>query len=199
MKTFSSNIQSVIGLDNLSVFYLVQLDYKTGTIYHTNSPMDIDVAGYATFSSDNELLGIDAPKMSSVVDREAYKITYSDNSSSLRTKFELGIVGTPVTVFIGFYNTSAAAIGGVQPGQPFTAYTDLVIAYKGFIDSHGYTTDVEGAITAVLECSSPMASLDLTKPLYTSRDAMRQINISDSSFDDVYTGSKAINLLWGKK
>ena len=199
MKTFSSNIQSVIGLDNLSIFYLVQLDYKTGTIYHTNSPMDIDVAGYATFSSDNELLGIDAPKMSSVVDREAYKITYSDNSSSLRTKFELGIVGTSVTVFIGFYNTSAAAIGGVQPGLPFTAYTDLVIAYKGFIDSHGYTTDVEGAITAVLECSSPMASLDLTKPLYTSRDAMRQINTSDSSFDDVYTGSKAINLLWGKK
>ena len=199
MKTFSSNIQSVIGLDNLSIFYLVQLDYKTGTIYHTNSPMDIDVAGYATFSSDNELLGIDAPKMSSVVDREAYKITYSDNSSSLRTKFELGIVGTSVTVFIGFYNTSAATVSSVAPGQPFTNYPDLIIAYKGFVDSHGYTTDTEGAITAVLECSSPMASLDLTKPLYTSRDAMRQINTSDSSFDDVYTGSKAINLLWGKK
>lgn len=199
MKTFSSNIQSVIGLDNLSVFYLVQLDYKTGSVYHASTPMDIDVAGYATFSSDNELLSIDAPKMSSVVDREAYKITYSDNASVLRTKFETGIVGTPVTVFIGFYNNSATTISGVLPGQPFTSYADLIVAYKGFIDSHGYTTDVEGAITAVLECSSPMASLDLTKPLYTSRDAMRQINTADSSFDDVYTGSKAINLLWGKK
>jgi hypothetical protein len=199
MKTYSANVANVIDSDSLSPYFLVKLDFKSGSVYHTNTPMDVTVAGFGTFDSDNALLGIDSPRLSSVVDREAYKITYSDNDFVFRTRFEEGIIGTPVTVYIGFYNTSNSVIDGVLPGSPFTNLDDLVIAYKGFIDSHGYAADTEGQVTAVLECTSPMSSLDLTKPFYTSRDSMRQINVSDTSFDDVYSGSKAINLLWGKK
>jgi len=199
MKTYSANVLNVIESDSLSPYFLVKLDFKDGSVYHTNTPMNVTVAGFGTFDADNSLLGIDAPRLSSVVDREAYKITYSDNDFVFRTRFETGIIGTPVTVYVGFYNTSDTVIDGILPGSPFTNIDDLVIAYKGFIDSHGYAADTEGQVTAVLECTSPMSSLDLTKPFYTSRDSMRQINVSDTSFDDVYSGSKAINLLWGKK
>jgi hypothetical protein len=199
MKTYSPNIKQLLELDNLSPYFLVTLELSTGTIYHTNTPMDVNIIGLGSFSSDNSLLAIEAPRLSSVVDRETYKITYSDNNFAFKALFESGIVGTPVTVYIGFYNSSEVVINNVLPGNPLNNIEDLVIAYKGFIDSHGHTTDVESEVTAVIECSSPMASLDLTKPFYTSRDSMRQINPTDTSFDDVYSGSKAINLLWGKK
>lgn len=198
-KTYSNNIKQVLQNDNMSPFFLVALEFRTGTVYHTNTPMDISVNGLGVFSADNSLLGIDPPRLSAVVDRETYKITYSDNLFIFRSLFESGIIGTPITVYIGFYNTSDATIGTILPSMPFTDISDLIIAYKGFVDTHGHTTDVDGEVTAVLECSSPMASLDLTKPFYTSRDSMRQLEPTDSSFDDVYTGSKAINLLWGKK
>jgi hypothetical protein len=50
----------------------------------------------------------------------------------------------------------------------------------------------------VIECSSPMADLDLKRTLITSKDAMRGLSPTDSSFDQVYEGSKGIDLLWGK-
>jgi len=199
MKKYSNNVSQVIGLPNLSFFYLVQIEFSDGTVRHTSTPHNIDVNGLGLFIADNNLKNIEAPKLSSVVDRETYKITYSDNSQELRTKFDEGIVGTPVTVYIGLYNNSTAPIGGVGVGQPFTSLADLIIAYKGVIDTHGYSVDVDSEITALLECSSPMASLELTKPFYTSRDSMRQVNATDTSFDDVYSGSKEITLLWGKK
>lgn len=199
MKQYSANVTNILSGGNISPYFLVSIEFSTGTIYHTNTPMDIIVPEIGTFSSANNLIGIDAPRMSSTVDRESYKITYSDNNFSLRALFEAGIIGTPVTVYIGFYNSTATVIGGVQPGQPFPALNDLIIAYKGFVDTHGHGTDTEGGVTAVIECSSPMASLDLTKPFYTSRDSMHQLNATDTSFDDVYSGSQAINLLWGKR
>jgi hypothetical protein len=199
MKTYSERIQQVLETDSLSPFFLVKLDFRFGSVYHTNTPMDVIINGLGTFISENSLLGIDAPRLSSVVDRESYKITYSDNSFSFRAIFEEGITGTPVTVYIGFYNSSPEIIDGILPGQPFTSIDDLIIAYKGFIDTHGHSTDTEGEVTAVLECTSPMSSLELTKPFYTSRDSMRQISEFDTSFDDVYVGSAKINLLWGKK
>lgn len=198
-KIYSNNIKQIIDTDNLSSFYLVQIDYKTGTVFHTSTPMDINVVGIGLFSSDNNLKGIEAPRLSAVVDRETYKITYSDNHQELRAKFDQGIVGTPVTVWVGLYNTSDVVINGILPGQPFSAKSDLIVAYKGVIDTHGYATDVDTEITALIECSSPMASLDLNKPFYTSKDSMKQINPNDTSFDDVYSGSKAVNLVWGKK
>ena len=200
MKIYSTNILSVIHLDNLSIFYLIHMDFASGAIFHTNAPIDIDVVGLGYFDANNSLQSIDAPRLSAVVDREAYKIQYSDNTYEFRAIFEQGIVGSPVDVYIGFYNTNEFQVNGVEPGQPFSNYEDLILAYSGFVDSHGHSTNVEeGEVSAILECSSPFASLDLVKPFYSSRDGMRQVNPLDSSFDDVYQGSKEINLVWGKK
>jgi len=199
MKIYSANIQQILDSDKLSPYFLVMIELASGTIYHTSTPMDITISGLGVFSADNALMSIDSPRLSTVVDREVYKLTYSDNNFAFRALFETGIIGTPVTVYVGFYNTLDIELGGALPGQPLENIEDLVIAYKGFVDSHGHATDVEDQVTAVIECSSPMASLDLVKPFYTSRDSLRQLNSQDSSFDDVYNGSKAINLLWGKK
>jgi hypothetical protein len=185
--------------DNVSIFYLVIIALKQSPIYHTNAPFNIVIPALGSFQADNGLVGIDSPRLSSVVDRESYKITYSDSNFEFRDLFESGIIGTEVSVYIGFYNTTTANVNGTDIGKPFTDMSDLILAYQGFIDSHGHTTDVDGEVLAVLECSSPLASLDLVKPFYTSRDAMRQVNANDASFDEVYQGSKEINLLWGKK
>jgi len=198
-KKLSSNVQQVIDTDNLSPFFLVKIDLNDGSIFHTNTPMDINVSGLGLFTADNTLMSIDAPRLSSIVDREVYKISYADNNFAFRNLFEIGMVGIDVTVFIGFYNTTDVTLGGVPPGQPLNAYEDLVIAYKGFVDSHGHTSIPDEDVSAVIECSSPMADLELTKIFLTSKDSMRQIAPQDSSFDFVYAGSKSVSLVWGKK
>jgi hypothetical protein len=99
---------------------------------------------------------------------------------------------------VGFFNTTKEAIGTVAPGHPLLAEEDIVLAYKGIVDSHGYVISEDEDVVVVIECSSPMADLDLKRTLITSKDAMRGLSPTDSSFDQVYEGSKGIDLLWGK-
>jgi len=43
-----------------------------------------------------------------------------------------------------------------------------------------------------------MSGLGIVKAFYTSKDSMKQIDATDTSFDQVYQGSRVIDLLWGK-
>jgi hypothetical protein len=124
---------------------------------------------------------------------------YVDPTFELRAYFETGLVGRKVNVYYGFFNTLDVELGGALPGQPLTALEDIALVYRGLIDSHGYTISADDEIEVVIECSSPVANLDAKKVMISSKDYLRQIGMpNDTSFDQVYAGSKAIDLLWGK-
>lgn len=202
MRKLSSAVNTMLSLYNTKSFFLVELSGLSR--YHTTLPFNITMSNGITYTSDGGLVGVDPPRLSSVVDREAYKISFADFSYDFRTAFNQGIVGDPLTVRIGFFNTSDSAVAGftgtlVQPGQVFTNINDTIIVYEGVIDNHSYDIDVPGSSsTCLIEGSSPMAHLDLVKSFFTSRDQMRQVNTSDSSLDEVYKGSGEISLRWGK-
>lgn len=198
MRQFSNAVKALLATDNLTIFYLVSVVGEIQTIRHTTLPYDVSIPELGLFSSDNDLLATEPPRHSSVVDREAYKITYADPSFEWRAIFEQGLTGALATVYMGFINTTDANIGDADPGYPLLKIEDLVVAYSGFVDTQGHTTTGDGEVTAVIECSSPMADLDLNRSTLTSRDAMHQKHATDTSFDDVYTGSKVVDLLWGK-
>jgi hypothetical protein len=197
MRNFSTNVLQLLGSDNISGYFLVEIKNDKVLLRHTNLPHDIVIPSIGTFSANNGLVAIEPPKLSSVVDREAYKITYTDPEFTMRPIFEQGVLGADITVYVGFINTTEGDLGGALPSQPMTAAEDLVIAYKGVLDSHGYNiTDEE--ITVAIEGSSPMADLSLVRTLVTSKDFSKQIDPDDTAFEQVYTGSRVVNLLWGR-
>lgn len=197
MRTFSSNINQILLQDSITPFVMVSITATMLTRRDTSLPFDVTFDG-TTYTSDNGLVSVEPPRLSTVVDRAVYKITYADEDFSMKAAFTNGIVGAPVTVYIGFINTTSYILNGVNPGHPLLSTDDVLIGYRGVIDSYGYSSGTESGILAAFECSSPMSDLGLLRAFYTSQDSLRQFSPTDTAFNQVYAGSKAISLLWGK-
>lgn len=200
MRKFSNVVKQMLALDNIALFKLVLIKRGSEILFSdTDADSTIEVPGVGTFTSGSGLQIIEAPRQSSAVDRETYKIGYVDPEFEKQELLYSSLVGCSVTTYIGFYNTTSNVIESVPPGSPFLNASDLVIAYRGVVDTTGYTVDPnEGTVVAVIECSSPVARLDLVKAFYTSKENIQQINPSDSSFNQIYVGSASVSLLWGK-
>jgi hypothetical protein len=200
MRSISANATTLLALDNVSFAYLVHVIAPTETLLDTTAAIPITVSGLGvTFQTGNGLSMVEAPKLSQAVDRETYKILYVDPSFSKRQLFEDGVVGSEVNIYVCFLNTTNGTLGGAAPGQYLTDVADLIIAYSGVIDTTGYAVEPEeGTAVATLECSSPMAALNLTKLFMTTKDALRKINPDDSAFDQVGLTSSKTAYLWGK-
>jgi hypothetical protein len=205
MRSLSSNVQTIIAQDNISYFFLVTIGpFKnasdvTTTLRHTTIIGGITVSG-DVYSDDNGLLHIDPPRMSSVVDKETYKISYADPSFYWRPIFEHGFSCVSVEIRVGFYNTMSYPMGTVSPGFPLNTYADTVIVYSGISDTPAYSIDLAGGEAIMtLECSSPMGALAVSRALYTTDDNLRQRFPNDNSFDQIFIGSKGVDVLWGKK
>ena len=198
MRSFSQNLLTLLSREELAAVYMVKLVVNGVVMMHTNMPYDITVQGVGTFQSENKLMIIEAPRLSKAVDREAYKIVYADPDFEFKELFDVGAVGSPLTVFVTFINTTDFELGGAQPGEPLLEKSDVVTAYSGIVDSHGYNVSEDGEVTVTLEASSPMADLDLKRSLYTTKESVKVFNQSDTAFDQVFEGSKSIDLIWGK-
>ena len=199
MRTMSSVVKTILDQDEIAFFYLVEVGSGSRLIRHTTLQRDVVVGGI-TYVSNSGLMTVDPPKLSAVVDREAYKITYADPTFQYRPFLEEGFMGVPMIVRIGFFNTTGAPLGGANPGEPITDIAHTLIIYEGTVDNQGYIVDMEGnEATLALEGSSPMTALGLVRTIVTSKDNLRQRNASDTAYDQIYTGSKQIELLWGKR
>jgi hypothetical protein len=199
MRTFSNNVNTLLATDNVSIFYLVKIVTPTQTIRGTTAGTDIVIPTEGTFVSNDGLLIVDAPRLSASVDRASYKITYIDPEFEKRALFETGIIGAPVSVWVGFFNTTNSVLGGANPGAPLLSFSDMIVAYSGTVDTPGYAIDPEnGTVFASLECSSPMASLGMNRSFYTTKEEMAQRNLSDTCFDQVSVNAQKVTYLWGK-
>lgn len=197
MRNFSNVVIDAISNELISLFYLVKIEFNAGTIFHTSLPYSVTI-DLETYSPGSGLASISPPRMSNVVDREAYKITYLDPTLSFISHFVGGAIGTKVTVKVGFFNNTESDIGVYPPGSPILDPQHITIAYKGIIDSPGYSIDPNGDAVLVIECSSPMANLDLLKSIFTTKEAINKVAPSDTCYDQVHIGSTVVNLLWGK-
>jgi hypothetical protein len=199
MRNLSANQKIILALDNISGCYLVKIETPSQTIWETNHPYDIVVPSIGTFKSNAGLLAIESPRLSSSIDRETYKLAYIDPTFEKRALFEQILTGSKLYVYVCFFNTTGNYLGTFAPGAPLTDQQDLLVAYQGLIDGQGYALNPEeGSVVASIEGASPMANLGLTRAFLTTKEAMRQVNTNDTSFDQVYTGSKKMTYMWGK-
>jgi len=200
MRNFSANVKAQLNQDAISVFFLVQWRISgDGYLYlrHTTFPIDIYIEGLGNFLALNGLNSVDAPKLSDTIDREVYKISYVDENLEMLNWVVNAGIGTQCTVYIGFINTLDYAMGGAEPGMPMRNKEDLIMSYQGMVDTYGYTINADGEFISTFDCSSPMAALDVVRPIFTSPDAIKVINANDTCFDEVYKSSAPVTLHWG--
>lgn len=200
MRARSASLEAILQSDNIQSFFLVKITTPLTTLLDTTYFRPLTVAGVGTFSPYGGLLTVEAPRLSEVVDREVYRLSYADPEFSKIAMLEGVLTGSKVTVYTGFVNTTDTTLSGVEPGQPLLDLQDMLIAYEGVIDTQGYTLDPqEGTVVVVLECASPVAALGLSRAYTTSKEAQKQRNPADTAYDYVYIDAAKMTLKWGKE
>jgi hypothetical protein len=195
MRQLSSNIVNLIANETVNAFYMVLIrHYNDGFInFNTTSHFaNVTLSNGITYLADGKLKSADPPQLTTTVDREQYKVLLSDPSFTEGGNIGQGLVGKIMEVRIGFLNPLT--------GTPFTNIADTFVSYKGRVNSASYLVDTdEGTVDLEVTGVSPLISLEMVKGFYTSRDFVRQQDVTDSSFDSVYEGSGGTVLKWGKK
>jgi hypothetical protein len=204
MKYVSPAVQVLLQSGDIMYYHLVKIgpfrDFNGNlqTWRHTQVPGGISIDG-EYFTDDNTLMHIDPPRQSAAVDRESFKIAYSDNGFDLRPYFEGNFSGIPVEIYIGFYNTSDQVLSGVAPGMPLNTRSDLMMVYAGNTDAPSYNIDTRSEVIVTIECTSPMGALQMIRTLNTNKESLQLRNPNDTAYDELYVGSKGLTLLWGKR
>lgn len=198
MRSFSTNVKTLLSNDSIAVFYLVKIQVGTNTLMHTTLPYDVEISGLGYFSADSGLTKVEAPRLTTIVDRVAYKIVYADPEMELKARFDTGMIGSPVKVMIGFFNNTDSILGAAPVGGPLLQPQDIVHLYSGIVDSHGYLISEENETLATFECSSPMADLGQKNLFLTTDENARKFNVNDGAFKSVHQTSTAVSLAWGK-
>lgn len=183
MKNTPSSITTALVSGLAEPFLILDMEFTSGTVRLTNLPYDIQVGGN-TYIADGGLTELDPPQLTSVLDREVYRIKLVDFNDEYKSHFDAGALGTPVTVRLGIQGNT----------------TDLDTVYKGRIDGVSIETNpAEGKKDAIIECASPFAALDRTNNRMTDKNYQRNRDASDSSMDSVYSAAKEVEIKWGKK
>lgn len=204
MRALSTNIKTLLALDNINFFYLVTIgpytkaDGSTTTTYDTTISDGITINGQ-TYSGNNFLVSVDPPRLSTVVDKGTYKVSYTDPQFLWRGILEKGFSGVPVKIQVGLFNTTEGALGGASPGEPLKQIADIITMYSGWVDTPAYGVDLNGEVVVSFECTSPMGPLGLIRSIMTSKDSLRAFSTTDTAYDQVLVGSKGIDLYWGKR
>lgn len=194
MLLFSTKVRQIIADGKGRVFFFLHITNGDGSLFRasTTHHSPFTMANGITYLADDYIIGVDAPQLTTTVDREQYKITLADPDFSNAAAAESGLIGKKLEARLGFIDPDT--------GLPLSAMEDSFVVYKGRIDGMGATINTEeiGESTFVMSCASPMVSLDMKKGVYLSRDFVRSRNAADASCDKIYNGSGALVLKWGK-
>jgi len=186
MRTFSTAVRNIIDSGNIKFFYLIDLYFNN--TYHLTSYSNNISYNNNVYTSDGGIFEIDTPKLSSIVDREAYKVIVSDLSDNLLQDIRANIVGKDIIVRLGFINPAT--------GTPLLEQQDILYVYKGYVDKPEVINNWETKLASI-EGTSPMSDLDMVNSFVTSRSSMKQRNANDTSFDEIFDNSE-LELKWGK-
>jgi hypothetical protein len=108
-------------------------------------------------------------------------------------EFRINVVGKPITVKVALLDSNE---------EPLLGSGEVLSVYSGTVDSPSIDNSFEEKL-AILEGTSPMSDLDMTRSFLTSKDSMTQNRLNssasdtDTSFDEVYENHQ-ITLKWGK-
>lgn len=194
MRQLSANVAALVENNQAETIFLVRITDRDGDVVFSTTTFYENVTldnGYQ-YEANGMLVAADPPQLSTNVDREQYHVTLADPEFMQGDNAENGMTGKRLEVRLGFLDP--------ETGYPYTADEDTFVVYRGRIDGAAYKVNTEEYGEALLQITgiSPILSLDAKRGFYLSRDATRQRNPNDSSCDQLYEGSSALVLKWGK-
>jgi hypothetical protein len=185
MKRNSTAILEALNSEEVGFFFLVRLDFNQ-THFYTTLPYEFSWNGNI-YNSEENLIGFEAPRATTVVDRQTYKMTFSGIDPVMIAEVENGIINRPVSIKMGF----------VVDGVPQTGLDDMIHVYSGTVANNQKDIS-DGQQNLAIECSAPLSNLDAKSTLFTTRDGMKSLDQTDTSFDQIFEGSTEYDLNWGK-
>lgn len=198
MISFTDNIKSVLNNDSIEYFSMVRIEsspgvnlYATTTYY--NDIQLLPVSATYHYVADGTLLAADPPQNTSTVDREQYKVAFADPFNTKRGDIESSLVGKIIECRLGFVDPVTS--------QPFLNIEDTIVVYRGRVDGASISIKAGSLGESIVQItgSSPMRNLDMKKPYYISKERVHQRNPNDTSCDQIYEGSGALIVKWGRK
>jgi hypothetical protein len=191
MKSYSTFVYNELQKQNIVTYTLFEFDilYRTGPsiLRFCSENFPIEFNGN-TYEPNIGLLDYTTPIQSNIIDRQSFNISLTDNEKRFQGNISNSNSGRDASIYIGFYNSD---------GTPRTAISDVILAYKGFIDGTSYSNDFEESIFNI-ELSSPMGDLSLVNTLVTTKSSLKLRNSDDTSFDKVIDRQEQI-IKWGKE
>lgn len=189
MRKLSSKLQGILADAVIEAFYVVKIEglYNTTSYFH-----DVTLSDEVLYHANGSLLKIDAPRISTTVDREQFTISLVDADFTASTFVHTGFIGKKVEV--------RAVLINQETGEPELNLADTLMVYKGTIDGASLVANTQEKGTMILNLilASPMADLDLRRQFFTSKDFIRNRNPNDGCCDQLYAGSNTLTLKWGK-
>ena len=195
-RKIGDKLKVLLDDDLTKAFMLV----KIGPFYDGDYTRETTDHGDVLFNNENyiaqsTLVRVDTPKITSGIDKAAYKLSFIDTNYFYREKFRHGITGTKAELRAMFIDVA----GHFDKGQPLLEPENTLIIYKGIVNGTNLNAGSENLPIAEIELASPMGALTMVRGLITSQDWIRQKYPTDTSFDNIHEGSKQIILGWGKK
>ena len=188
-RVISANTLTQLIDGSLGYFILVEttLNGEVTPRRYTSYNQDITFNSN-NYVSDGGLLGLAAPRASTVLDKQTYTLQLADGDQTIQTLLTTtSLVGSPITI-------TMIVVG--SNGQPMLNSSDSIIAYKGRVDGTSISFDEQKVIE--LSCSSPFADFDLVQDRIAQSDFQNQFSTTDTAFDEIFNGASEVDLAWGK-
>lgn len=188
MINISPIVQQILNEPAISAFFMVR---TAGGMRKTTYPADLEFNG-ETYINDGAIIGLELPKMTSVVDRQRFKLTFADTYLDFAAIAENSLIGQTVEVWMSFVDLST--------NKPILNPVDVILIYKGAVDApaHQLNTGDGSTMQFALDCASPMADLDRTRTYFASQDYADKNYPGDNSYEQIFQGSGPVSLRWGK-
>jgi len=195
MILFSSKVRQIIALGKAEAFFFLHILNGDGSLYRASTTFynSFTAGNNVSYISDDFIVSVDPPQMTTTVDREQYKITVADPDFLNAIEAEYGMIGKLVEIRLGFVDPDT--------GLPLVSdMNDTLVVYRGQIDGPSAAIDTNelGDSSFVIACASPMISLDMSKGIFLSREYIRARDSNDGSCDAIYTGSGSLTYKWGR-
>ena len=190
MLSFSPSVSAEIEAGTASGFICVLISDMNDTVVlaSTSHFADVELSDGVTYVADDNIISVEPPSFDTTVDREEYKIVIAGTGLDANQD----LVGCKMEVRLCFINSST--------GAPYSDLSDTLLFYKGKVSgkSGEFDTQDQGSLQYTIGGASPMMALEMTGGIYLSRDFVRSISPDDSCCDEIYQGSSALVLKWGR-
>lgn len=153
-----------------------------------------DLGGYVisnmTYIADGSLMALQAPKLSTSVDREQYSLNIVDPDLLIIAAKYNGLIGCKLKVACLFASNSNINI----------TKENLLIVYAGRITgtTHTRKTQHQGESFLTIIGGSPMYNLDQKNGIYFSDPKVKERDPQDTCAERVYISSRNYALHWGR-